>query len=117
VPSRPLNVSGRLDGLPVYLENTGSGWTLNLLDAPASDLTFRISYYGYLPDLVLETDSNALTTDYEDLVENTVKAIAFASINDPVAGLFDAKARELQSDAILTDKRRNSTGRTMRMGG
>lgn len=117
VPSLPANVRGRLAGLPVWLENTPSGWTLNLIDGLTSDVTFRVSHYGFLSDLAAETDTNALLTNYPDLVENKVKAIAFSSINDPIASMFEANAAKLMAEAVLDDKRRGWNGRPLRMGG
>lgn len=117
VPALPANVRGRLNGLPVWVENTASGWTLNLIDALTQDVTFRVSHYGFLPDLAAETDTNALLTNYPDLVENKVKAIAFTSINDPVAAMFEGNAAKLMQEAVLDDKRRGWNGRPLRMGG
>jgi len=117
VPSRPANVRGRLSGLPVWIENTAAGWTLNIIDTAAEALTFRVSHFAFLADLAADSDSNYLTTNYPELVENKIKAIAFAAINDPIAAQFEAMAARLLSDAVLDDRRRTYRGRALRMGG
>lgn len=117
VPSRPANVRGRLSGLPVWIENTANGWTLNIIDTADGALTFRVSHFAFLPDLAADSDTNYLTINYPGLVENKVKAIAFAALNDPIAAQFEAMAARLLSDAVLDDNRRMYRGRALRMGG
>jgi hypothetical protein len=97
--------------------NDNDRWTLNVIEAPATDLNFVVSYYAYLDDLVEDEDENHLTKNYPDLVENKIKAIAFQSINDPIAGQFEGAAMKLRDEAILEDQRRSRRGRVLRMGG
>jgi hypothetical protein len=116
--TRAQGQQGTLDGLPVWLEmNDNDRWTLNVIEAPATDLNFVVSYYAYLDDLVEDEDENHLTKNYPDLVENKIKAIAFQSINDPIAGQFEGAAMKLRDEAILEDQRRSRRGRVLRMGG
>lgn len=117
VPSRPANVRGRLSGLPVFVEPSSSGWTLNILDQAAENLNFRVSHFEFTADLVNPTDTNYLTVNYPDLVENKIKAIAFQSVNDPVAVQFEIAASKLLAEAVLDDQRRGTRGRVLRMGG
>lgn len=116
--TRAQNQQGSLDGLPIWIEmNDADRWTLNVIESTTSPLNFVVSYYAYLDDLVNDDDENHLTKNYPDLVENKIKAIAFQSINDPIAGQFEGAALKLRDEAILEDQRRSRRGRVLRMGG
>lgn len=117
VPTIPPNVRGRLSGLPVFLENTSSGWTINIAGIADEDINFKVSHFRFSDDLVNDSDTNFLLQNYPDLVENKVKAIAFAALNDPLAASFENLAAAQMSEAVLTDNRRQNRGRALRMGG
>lgn len=117
VPTQASNVRGRLSGLPVYLDRTSTDWTLNVQGPAEEGLDLRVSYYGFLAELVNNSDTNYFLLNYPDLVENKVKAIAFTSLNDPAASLFESMAAKLLAEAVLDDKRRLNRGRVLRMGG
>lgn len=117
LPVRQASFSGSLVGYPVWTELTGSGWTLNIADPASETLTFRVAHHAFLPELAADSDSNYLTLNYPDLVENKVKGIAFMAVNDPIGAQFEAMATKLLNEAVLDDKRRASRGRVMRMGG
>jgi hypothetical protein len=121
VASRPTTSQGRLSGLPVYIQRDPSTklHTLNTVVAVDTDTVFKVSFYGYVPDLVLDADTNDFLLNYPELVENRVKAIAFAAINDPIASQFIALSDEQARRAGVEDSRMRLTtgGRRLRMGG
>lgn len=117
LPVRQASFSGSLIGYPVWIEHTASGWALNIADPASENLTFRVAHYAFLPELSADGDTNYLTLNYPDLVENKAKAIAFMAVNDPIAAQFEAMAAKLLVEAVLDDKRRASRGRVLRMGG
>jgi hypothetical protein len=117
VPTIPPNVRGRLSGLPVFIENTSSGWTLNIAANADEAINFKVSHFRFVDDLVNDSDTNFLLKDYPDLVESKLKAIAFGSLNDPLMASFESLAAGQLSEAVLTDNRRQYRGRALRMGG
>jgi hypothetical protein len=117
VPTIPPNVRGRLSGLPVFLDNLGSGWTLNIAGVTEEDVNFKVSHYRFLNDLAADTDTNALIQAFPDLVESEIKATAFTALNDPIAASFKGLASAFMAEAVLTDHRRQNRGRVLRMGG
>lgn len=117
VPTIPPNVRGRLSGLPVFIENTSTGWTLNIAGTADEDIHFKVSHFRFLDELTNDSDTNFLLKDYPDLVESKVKAIAFAALNDPIMASFEALSAAQMSEAVLTDNRRQNRGRVLRMGG
>jgi len=76
-----------------------------------------VSHFRFTNDLVNDSDTNFLLQDYPDLVESKVKAIAFASLNDPIMASFESLAAGQLSEAVITDNRRQYRGRALRMGG
>jgi len=121
VVSGPVVSQTRVAGLPVYIERDPSTkrHTLNIVGNADTDTVFKVSFYGYVPDLVLDADTNDFLLNYPELVENRVKAIAFAAINDPIASQFMALADEQARRAGIEDSRMRLTGggRRIRMGG
>jgi hypothetical protein len=117
LPARQANALGSLSGYPVWVEYAPAGWTLNILDPASEELNFSVSHHAFLPDLVADGDTNYLTLNYPDLVENKIKAIAFMSLNDPIAAQFEAISAKLLREATLDDERRRTRGRVYRMGG
>lgn len=101
----------------VYLSNNGESWTLHLLDQATSDTTFNVSYFRILPALADEDDLNYLTMTYEDMVKAKIKAIAFAEVNDPIAGGWEAKYEVAKVRASADDSKRWTRGRRLQMGG
>lgn len=75
--------------------------TLRISGQAEQDLVFTVSYYRFLPDLAADSDSNQFTIKYPWMVINKAKALALASINDPVAvqleQLFDLKFKQASS--------------------
>lgn len=106
-------------GLPVYISPNGvtARWFLNIVEEADADLTFRVSYYRYLPELADDDDENFFTRNYEEMVEAVVKKIGFTAINDPIAASFEALYQKEFSTAHNHDQRRKYSGRTLRMGG
>jgi hypothetical protein len=117
IPPIPANLRGRLDGLPVWVELVNGGWTLNVLDVAAQNISFIVSYYGFLPELAVDNDTNWFLNNYPELVMNKIKAIAFAAINDPIAATFEKLWRAQIQSAKADDSRRKNRGRVFRMGG
>jgi hypothetical protein len=122
VPVTPIPLRAQREGLRVFVENPmgdSSRWTINMISPAAGDFQFRVYYLGYLPTLTEggTTKSNRLTIEYPELVIAQMKAIAFAAVNDPIAGDFQALYRDLHRQASLSDWRRRNKGRVFRMGG
>jgi hypothetical protein len=111
--------SGRSDSVPVYLsyETPMAQPFLNMFDNASETLTFRVSYFGFLPDLQADEDENYLTVNYTEMVEAKIKSVAFKAINDPVAAEFEAEYQRLKIEAEGDDARRRYQGRTLKMGG
>jgi hypothetical protein len=105
-------------GVSVFVRDDVNGKTLNLPAPAAQTLVFRVSFLGFTPPLVEDTDENFLTRDYADLVEPRVMALAFRRINDREAAMVHEEAYEkaLRRKVISAAKNKNQ-GRPMRMGG
>lgn len=84
--------------VPVYIDWQAGQPVLNILFPAQSALPFSVSYYGYLPDLAEDSDSNEFTLHYPEMTIAKAKSIAFTVINDPAAedfeGLFEKKFKE-----------------------
>lgn len=118
-PYAPQAVVTDKYGIPVYLsiDDQASVWTLNIVGTTNQDITYRVSYFRFLPQLKENTDENFLTREYEEMVEVKLKATAFMSLNDPVAGDFEALYVRMAQLARATDELRRFQGRTLRIGG
>lgn len=100
------------------IEDDFTGLTsLNVVQPASQDLSFTVSCYKFLAPLEEDAEENVLTTEYEDLVESKVKAVAFSAINDPLAGSFEQLYRMRLTEAAIDDSRRLRQGRPLRMGG
>jgi hypothetical protein len=105
-------------GVTVFVRDDVNGKSLNL-PAPASQtLVFRVSFTGFTPPLVEDTDENFLTRDYPELVEPKVLAVAFRAINDSEAQAVheDAYEKALRRKVASASKNKHQ-GRPLRMGG
>lgn len=117
-PATTTVMSGVSQGLEVWVEMDGTGqWSLHIPSNATRDLDFEVSYFGFLTALSADGDSNFLTTEYEDMVENKCKAVAFSAIADPVAADFEALYQMHLKYAKQDDSRRQHRGRKLRMGG
>lgn len=106
------------NGKSVFIESDSSGqWSLNITSDAAEDLVYDVAFYGFLADLSDDSDSNFFTNNYPTMLEHKIKSIAFGSINDPLAGDFEAFYREERREAIRQDKASKLKGRKLRMGG
>lgn len=102
--------------VPVYVQWIGGNPTLNILFAASGDLPFQVSYYGYLPDLVVgSNETNEFTLRYPEMIVNKSKAIAFAAVNDPIAGDFEALFEKKFSEAAAKDAYQEIAGLQLRM--
>lgn len=101
--------------VPVYILWTGGQPTLNILFAANGNLPFQVSYYGYLPDLVNDSDTNEFTAHYPEMVVSKAKAIAFAAINDPVAADFEGLFEKKFAEAASKDAYQELAGLELRM--
>lgn len=68
-----------------YLKVDSSGAVLGIATPAPEALTFRVDYYGYLPDLEAEGDTSPLAEAYPEMVIAKAKELALASINDAAA--------------------------------
>jgi hypothetical protein len=101
--------------IPVWVDWINGQPSLNILFAADSDLPFQVSYYAYLPDLVNNTDHNEFTDRFPEMVIDKAKALAFASINDPIAADFEALFEKKFSDAAAKDAYQAVAGLQLRM--
>jgi hypothetical protein len=102
--------------VPVYVQWTGGNPTLNILFAANGALPFQVSYYGYLPDLVVGTnETNEFTLHFPEMVVSKAKAIAFAAINDPMAADFEALFEKKFMEAAAKDAYQEIAGLQLRM--
>jgi hypothetical protein len=103
--------------VPVYVDWQAGQPVLNILFPAQSDLPFSVSYYGYLADLdpANPADSNEFTAHYSEMVVAKSKAIAFAAINDPVAGDFEVLFDKKFKDAAAQDAYQAVAGMDLRM--
>lgn len=106
-------------GVPVYLDQDGETFSLNLAAPAAENLEFLASCYAFQPDLAQETDTNFLTRSYPDLVEARVKATAFSRVNEfaEMVPALEAQYRQYLREAKSADVRQYRQGRPLRMGG
>jgi len=80
------------------LNGIGNGGTLNLLGVASENLTFRLKFYQYLPDLSADSDHNWFTDEQWEMVLAAAKFTAFELINDS------------QKEDALLDYQRRFTG-------
>lgn len=99
----------------VFLKTDKTGTVLGMVSPALEDLTFRIDYYQYLPDLVEETDTSPLAEAYPEMVIAKAKALALASINDAAAQGAEAMASAKFKEASFKEARAALQGRELRM--
>lgn len=105
-------------GVSVFIRDDINGKTLNLPAPAAQELVFRVSFMGFTPPLVSDTDENFLTRDYPELVEPKILATAFRAINDAEAQAVHEVAYEKALRRKIASASKNKhQGRPLRMGG
>jgi len=73
--------------------------------------TINFEFYGYLPPLVEDTDSNVLTNNFDEVLEYRATAMGFRFGYDAdKAEYFEAKAKERLYEMIREDEDRKLTG-------
>jgi hypothetical protein len=77
------STTGRDRKLSVFLDCQDGLWVVGIPTAVDEDLTFRISYFGFLRDMVEDEDSNLLSQNYPDVILERAKMLAFRAVNDP----------------------------------
>ena len=90
------------------------------IDAPSSDVTVDVYYYGQLPSLtslVGEQTSHWLLNNADDLILYwaAVEGALFYGATES-APLWDARAAEIRENIIMQDKRARQSGSTPKMG-
>jgi hypothetical protein len=117
--------SSALGLLPIryaFLEQNGpdGAWTFNVPAQyiPSSDVSFALSGFFYLPDLVANSDENGITRHGElaDALINRTKAIAYRAENpeDPRAIACDGEYERLVRSASYSDEHKRLAGRPNR---
>lgn len=99
----------------VFLKKDHTGYSLGMAAPALEDLTFRVDYYGYLPDLVEDTDVSPLANEYPEMVIAKAKSLALASINDAAAGGADEFAMNKFQQASFKEAHSKLQGRDLRM--
>lgn len=115
---RIWSFGGLVGYIRMFLEKNpdGSGTSILGLEVPAiSNLTFRVKYYRYLPNLVNDTDTSPFIDAYPQMVLDKAKEIAFDSINDPYADRMAERFTTKFMEAAMQDARSDVTGRAMHM--
>lgn len=118
-PYTPQQMISEKFAVPLWmtLEGDNQEAFLNILALPQQELTYRVSYYRFLPRLETDAQDNFITREYEEMVEAKLKATAFASLNDPLAADFEGLYVGMAKLARGADELRRFQGRTLRMGG
>jgi hypothetical protein len=102
--------------VPVYLDWDRDVPSLNFVQPVMGDITFRVDYYGYLEELVEDTDTNALTNSYPELVLSKSKGFLFEIINDDsAAALAEDAVQKYYQRAAAMDSRKRISGVKLRM--
>jgi hypothetical protein len=99
----------------VYFERNEVGAVLGLVEPMIQAMNFRVKYYAYLPDLVLDSDTSPLIDSYLAMVLAKAKSIAFSDINDEASRLFDGEFEIKLAEAIRQDAYSEVAGRELRM--
>lgn len=104
-----------LTGYRVFIDYTTTPRKLNMYDTATENIPFDVTYFGFPAALVNDSDSNFLTTDFPEMLISKVKAIAFAAINDGMAGDFAKLFEEQFMENRRNDSYQAVAGRTLRM--
>lgn len=81
------------------------------------DLTLIVSFFGWLPTLRNPGDENYLTKHHELLIIAKAKAVALASVNDPLAQGFEQEAAMRFRTAANNDEKERLAQLRVRIGG
>jgi hypothetical protein len=101
--------------LPVYLDQSGGVWTLNIAFQANSPIIFEVDYYGFLPMPQDEADTNFFLSNYEEMVMAKAKAICWESVNDDLSQEFEALFSKELKECAHDDAYRQTRGVEMRM--
>lgn len=102
-------------GMRIFLRKNNAGAVLGVMTPAPENLTFRVEYFGYLPDLLLETDESPLANAFPEMVIAKAKSLALASINDGAATGMETMADVKYKEASLSESRSDLVGRNLRM--
>ena len=78
--------------LPDHAQNQDTAWTINQ------------EYYGYLPDLSADADTNVLTLKFPEVLEYKATALGFEWAKDELAAYYNKKADEELLEMITDDQ-------------
>ena len=99
----------------VFFERTATGALLGVLEPLSHPFNFRVKYYGYLPDMVADTDTSPLVDAYPKMILAKAKAIAFTEINDEIAQACEVEFEKKLGEAIRQDSYSDVRGLETRM--
>lgn len=99
----------------VFYERTAAGALLGVVEPLSHPFNFRVKYYGYLPDLVADTDTSPLVDAYPKLILAKAKEIAFTEINDEIATQAEMEFEKRLGEAIRQDSYSDVRGLETRM--
>ena len=74
-----------------YERRSDTESVIGILEPLIQKFNFRVQYFGYLPDLVNDTDTSPIIDAYPRMVIAKAKAIAFSDINDPSEAQFEGE--------------------------
>jgi len=78
--------------LPDHSANEDTAWTVNM------------EYYGYLPELSEDTDTNIFTVQHPELIEWKATALGMEWAKDEQVAYYDSKAKERLLEIITDDQ-------------
>ena len=99
----------------VFLKIDKNGASIGMASPALENLTFRVDYFQYLPDLVDDADTSPLADQYPEMVIAKAKALALASVNDGAAQGAEAMASVKFKEASFKEARAQLAGRDLRM--
>ncbi len=101
--------------IPVFLDQSGDVWTVNIIYQACEDMNFLVDYYGFLPNPIAPDDTNFFLSNYEEMCMAKAKEICWQGVNDEIAeeaaAIFNREFKECAAD----DQRRQTRGVQMRM--
>ncbi len=95
--------TGRDRRLSILVDIQDGLWFIGIPASTTEDISFRVSYFRYFPVLDADTDENAMTRDYPQVIINRAKAIALRLINDEEAEKTDGQYEVEFQKAVRTD--------------
>lgn len=99
----------------IFLRKNASGAVIGLQTPAPEDMVFRVDYFKYLPELVNETDQNALANAYPEMVIAKAKSLALASVNDAAAQGLETYSERKYKEACFAEARADLLGRNLHM--